>query len=383
MAGGRELAELSHELRGDGELRGGSHGARPPGELIHRGATEIPEEGRVRRYDSRVGVIGVGMIGQDHIRRLTTVLSGARVVRRRPTSTRPRGEVADGCAGARGPRDRRRTSSPTTTWTPSWSPPGAPPTRSTCSRRIAAGKQVFCEKPLATTQEACLRIVDAEVAAGRRLVQVGFMRRYDAAYRALKDGRRQRGDRRAAARALPRTATRRCPSTTPGHGHHRHRRPRDRRGPLDVRRGDRGGHGAHSAAEQPRRRAAGPAARALRDRQRCARRRRGVGEHPLGYDIRGEVVGEDGPSRLGDPSPIAVAPRRAVAGRVPADWRERFVRAYDIEFQEWVDAVAGGGSTGPSAWDGYAATVVSRRRRSRPANRAARSGRPAAGRPLQ
>ena len=51
---------------------------------------------------------------------------------------------------------------------------------------IAAGKPVFCEKPLATSQEACLRIIDAEVAFGRRLVQVGYMRRYDRAYRALK-----------------------------------------------------------------------------------------------------------------------------------------------------------------------------------------------------
>jgi Oxidoreductase family, NAD-binding Rossmann fold len=37
---------------------------------------------------------------------------------------------------------------------------------------IAAGKQVFCEKPLATTREACDRIVDAEIAVGRRLVSV-------------------------------------------------------------------------------------------------------------------------------------------------------------------------------------------------------------------
>jgi myo-inositol 2-dehydrogenase/D-chiro-inositol 1-dehydrogenase len=28
---------------------------------------------------------------------------------------------------------------------------------------------VFCEKPLATTQEACLRILDAEMKFGRRL----------------------------------------------------------------------------------------------------------------------------------------------------------------------------------------------------------------------
>jgi len=34
------------------------------------------------------------------------------------------------------------------------------------------------------------------------------------------------------------------------------------------------------------------------------------------------------------------------------------VRAYDGELQDWLDAVAAGTTTGPSAWDGYAATVV-------------------------
>src|ERR1700750_271103 len=51
---------------------------------------------------------------------------------------------------------------------------------------LGAAKPVFCEKPLATTTDACRRIIDAEVASGGRLVQVGFMRRYDAPYRALK-----------------------------------------------------------------------------------------------------------------------------------------------------------------------------------------------------
>ena len=51
---------------------------------------------------------------------------------------------------------------------------------------IAAGKPVFCEKPLAPSSAACQRIMDAEIAAGRRLIQVGFMRRYDAGYRAMK-----------------------------------------------------------------------------------------------------------------------------------------------------------------------------------------------------
>ena len=48
-----------------------------------------------------------------------------------------------------------------------------------------------------------------------------------------------------------------------------------------------------------------------------------------------------------------------VADGVPADWRERFIGAYDVEFQEWIDAVRDGATFGPSSWDGYAAAVVS------------------------
>ena len=41
------------------------------------------------------------------------------------------------------------------------------------------GKPVFCEKPLATTLEDARGIVEAEVESGRKVVQLGFMRRYD------------------------------------------------------------------------------------------------------------------------------------------------------------------------------------------------------------
>jgi myo-inositol 2-dehydrogenase/D-chiro-inositol 1-dehydrogenase len=78
-----------------------------------------------------------------------------------------------------------------------------------------------------------------------------------------------------------------------------------------------------------------------------------------GYDIRGEVVCEDGTAELGEASPVRVRRAGLAADRVPGDWRERFVRAYDVELQEWVDAVGGDGELGPSAWDGYAATAVS------------------------
>ncbi len=78
-----------------------------------------------------------------------------------------------------------------------------------------------------------------------------------------------------------------------------------------------------------------------------------------GYDIRGEVVGENGTAALGDSSPVTVRRNNSVSGRVPEDWRERFISAYDVEFQEWIDGVRDGGTYGPSSWDGYAAAAVS------------------------
>lgn len=52
---------------------------------------------------------------------------------------------------------------------------------------IEAGKAVYCEKPLVTTMPDSVRVRDAESRAGRPLVWVGFMRRFDPAFLALKN----------------------------------------------------------------------------------------------------------------------------------------------------------------------------------------------------
>ena len=52
---------------------------------------------------------------------------------------------------------------------------------------IKAGKPVFSEKPLANTAADCKEVVDAEIASGKHLVQVGFMRRYDRGYNQVKE----------------------------------------------------------------------------------------------------------------------------------------------------------------------------------------------------
>ena len=132
-----------------------------------------------------IGVIGVGMIGREHINRLANKLVGAKVVALTDVNVKQAEETAAGLQGAKVyPTGEALIAAPevqavvVTSWGPTH--------ETYVLASIKAGKPVFCEKPLATTAEACLRIVEAEIASGRHLVQVGFQRRYDKGYRALK-----------------------------------------------------------------------------------------------------------------------------------------------------------------------------------------------------
>jgi myo-inositol 2-dehydrogenase/D-chiro-inositol 1-dehydrogenase len=224
---------------------------------------------------------------------------------------------------------------------------------------IAAGKPVFCEKPLATTEEACRRILDAEVAHGARLVQVGFMRRFDAAYRALK---RVVDSGDIGAPLMMHCAHRNA--SVPAHYTREMAIVDTAVHEIDMVRWMFGTEIAAARVLVPRKSRHGGelqdpllfvlemADGVLVDVEISVNIR-------FGYDIRGEVVGEDGTAALGELSPVSVRRAGQVATPVPADWRERFIAAYDVEFQEWIDAItAGGPPTGPSAWDGYAATAV-------------------------
>jgi myo-inositol 2-dehydrogenase/D-chiro-inositol 1-dehydrogenase len=224
---------------------------------------------------------------------------------------------------------------------------------------IAAGKQVFCEKPLATTREACERIVDAEVAAGKRLVMVGFMRRYDAGYRAMK----QVIDSGEIGAPLMFHSAHRNPSVPPHYVNDMiindtcvH--------DVDVARFLLGTEIVGARVVTPKKNSLAAdhltdpvlflfemSDGALVDVEASI-------NIQYGYDIRGEVVGERGTVALADSSSALVRSQGRHGGRVPEDWRERFIGAYDTELQEWIDAATDGRSTGPSSWDGYAATVV-------------------------
>jgi myo-inositol 2-dehydrogenase/D-chiro-inositol 1-dehydrogenase len=224
---------------------------------------------------------------------------------------------------------------------------------------IAAGKQVFCEKPLATTREACDRIVDAEVATGRRLVQVGFMRRFDPQYRAMK--------------AVVTSGEIGAPLLM----HAAHRNPSvpdfftsdmtindSTVHDIDVARwmfDDEIAAVTVLKGRVSRKAKAGfndPLLVLLEMRSGVIVDVEAMVNAGFGYDIRGEVVCEDGTVELSESAGAVVKREGRYSGRVPENWKERFVGAFDLELQAWVDAVSAGATTGPSAWDGYAATIA-------------------------
>jgi myo-inositol 2-dehydrogenase / D-chiro-inositol 1-dehydrogenase len=306
----------------------------------------------------RVGVIGTGMIGQAHIDRLTHVLPGARVAAVSDVDAQRANAIAadlPGCRVHATGQDLIADDGVDAVVVTSWGPTH----EEFVLAGIAAGKQVFCEKPLATTQEACRRIIEAETASGRRMVMVGFMRRYDEAYVALREA----VDAGAVGAPLIVHCAHRNPSVPPTYvddmaindtAVHE----------IDVVRWLLGDEIVAARVLAPRRNSQAAshlrdplmvlletAAGALIDVEVSVNIR-------YGYDIRCEVVGELGTAALADRGEVLLRREGRVGGAVPGDWRDRFRRAYDAELRDWLAAVTAGGTTGPSSWDGYAATAV-------------------------
>lgn len=304
----------------------------------------------------KVGVIGVGMIGQDHIRRLTEVLSNVQVVavndidKERAQSAAPNGaKVFDT------PSELIRSKSVEAIIICSWGPAH----EEQLLECIAANKPVFCEKPLVTTEQAALNVMRAEVACGKRLVQVGFMRRFDADYRRLKSV--IEGNSLGA--PLMYRSVHRNPSVPEG---------------LYISEmvlNDTLVHDADISRWLLNDEITGVEVRVPRQSSHNKNLRDPVlvllhmssgalvnveisVNINYGYDIRGEVSCEKGVATLPNRPATVISDAHGIRQAIPEDWRERFLEAYDQEFREWIVAAKNGGATGPSIWDGYAATLT-------------------------
>ncbi|MFI9170275.1 Gfo/Idh/MocA family protein [Streptomyces lincolnensis] len=306
----------------------------------------------------RIGVIGAGWIGHEHIRRLTHTVTGARVTAVTDIDA-ARAAQAAAPVGARVLPDGASliaADDVDAVLVTSWGPTHAEHVLGA----IAAGKPVFCEKPLATTAEDCLRIVEAESAHGRRLVQVGFMRRYDAGYRQMK----QLLDSGRLGEPLVVHCAHRNPTVPESYTSSMaaldtavHE--------VDVLRWLLDDEIVSTQVVTPR--ATSKRFAHLKDPQiMLFETAKGVRidlevfvNCQYGYDIQCEVVGEEGLVRLPDPAAVGVRTAALHGRAVLTDWVGRFADAFDTEFREWITSLAAGQEpTGPSAWDGYAATVI-------------------------
>ena len=305
----------------------------------------------------QIGVIGVGMIGQDHIRRLTTVIAGASIVAVSDVSAEQANEVA-ARIGARvylTGEELIASADVQAVIVTSWGPTHA----RYVLAAIKAGKPCFCEKPLAESEEDCVAILDAECAFGRRIVQLGFMRRFDAQYRAMKETV-QSG---AIGAPLIFQSGHRNPSV-PGYYTANNALTDTAVHDIDIARFLLDDEPSAISVKSPRKNSRGgaladPLLTLIEMRSGALVSIETSVNIAYAYDIRGEIVGETGVVTLAERNDVVVKANGVFSGRVPADWRERFVSAFDEEFRQWIAAAKAGGATGPSAWDGYVATMTS------------------------
>ena len=305
----------------------------------------------------RLGIIGTGAIGRSHIERINSRLSGGKVVACSDINEEFCRKVAEKFkieAYAKGedliadPDIDAVIIATSDAYHEQY-----------VLEAIKAGKYVFCEKPMAPTKEACKRIVEAEIAGGKHVVQVGFMRRYDAGYRQLKKAIEEKTYGEP---LLLHCAHRNAEFTEPWDNSSAVENSMVHE--IDVLRWLLGED--YATAEVRYGKSTRRAKEGLHDPQiMVLTTKSGVRIDVESYvcngqcyDIRCEVVCEDAILNLPKPPSIEVLANSVRGNEVDRDWTTRFVDAYNIELQEWIDSCKAGRVDGPTAWDGYACQVA-------------------------
>ncbi|MCW7942792.1 inositol 2-dehydrogenase [Streptomyces hygroscopicus] len=305
-----------------------------------------------------VAVLGAGHMGADHIRRLDHVVSGARVVSVADPETDRAKEATAGIEGVLVHAEPAAALEAPGVQAVLVASPG-PAHEEALLAAFARGLPVLCEKPLVPDAAGALRVAEAEARLGRRLAQVGFMRRYDAEYVRLKSLL----DSGRLGRPLMLHCTHRNVSSPPGfttamliNSSVSHE--------IDTARWLLGQELTAVSALRPRPSRNAP--EGLVDPQFVLFETSGGAlvdveifvNSGFGYQVRCEAVCEDGSARIGEGHTMVVTTADGASEEVARDYLVRFAEAYDREVQAWADATRQGRVTGPSAWDGYAASAV-------------------------
>jgi myo-inositol 2-dehydrogenase / D-chiro-inositol 1-dehydrogenase len=306
-----------------------------------------------------VGVIGTGQMGSTHVRLLRTAVPAAAVVAVSDVLSEAAEQIATEAGVLAVHADPLDLIGDTDVEAVIVASP-AETHESFILACLDAGKPVLCEKPLADSPEAALRVLETEAALGRRLVQVGFMRRFDPGYADMK---RCLDDGVVGAPVLVHCAHRN--PTVPRSVHSEMIITDTVVHEIDTVRWLLGDEIERVTVYTPR--SSSRAAAGVRDPQFVVlETASGVladveafVNAQYGYDIRCEVVGESGTIALSPPVTVQLRRGAQQTKDIPQRFQERFAAAYVNELRSWVAGIAAGRSSGPNAWDGYAAAAVS------------------------
>lgn len=306
----------------------------------------------------RIGVIGCGAIGKEHIKRLQNKINGCKVVAVSDVFEQGAKTAADLAGGVKWYTDVPSIVNDADVDALVVCSPGFAH-KEAVLQAIAAEKPVFTEKPLSTTAADCREIVDAEIASGKHLVQVGFMRRYDRGYNQVKAilDSGDFGD------PLIIKCTHRNPEVGTNYDT-----------PMAVH--DTAIHeidvlhwlisDEYVSAQVLIPKTTKYSHEALRDPQIMLLKTKSGAVIDLevfvnckfGYDINCEVICEEGVVHMPAPSFPSVRKCGYFATPIEQSWINRFIDSYDVELQNWVDCAKQGKVDGPTAWDGYVAAVT-------------------------
>lgn len=292
----------------------------------------------------RVGVIGAGVMGADHIRNLSTTISGAEVT-----------FVADldaGRAAAAAPQSARITTDPSELIDSSEVDAVVIASHDDTHAGLVlecfeAMTPVLCEKPLAPTLLESREVVEAEAdifaATGARLLSMGFMRRFDPGYAALRVA--------AQARSQGEPLQVHCISRTAASGpgassesaitnsaiHEFDIIPWLLGSPVTEVSWQAGRSSRHSTGDLR-----DPSFMLLRSADGTLATLELFLNARYGYTTACEVVSENGTAALPEPAALAIHQEGQRRSDVPADWRPRFADAYRLQLQAWISALRRG-----------------------------------------
>lgn len=313
--------------------------------------------------DLRIGIVGVGVMGADHAERVARQTAGARLVAVSDPDAARAETLAAGLSS--GTTSRVRVIDDPVDLIAADDVDAvilASPGFAHAEQLFAClehRKPVLCEKPLTMDAASSFQVVEAEHKAGRSLIQVGFMRRFDPEYAALKELL----DSGELGRTLLLHNVHRNKSAGPTF-----------RGELivrdslvhevDVARWLFGDEITRITVHTPK--PTSLVGNGVLDPQLAVFELANGAmadvevfvNFQVGYEVRCEAVAERGSATIGLGSGVLTRAGGRWGGAMPADFRVRFARAYDIEVQRWVGAAGRGEIDGPSAWDGYAAAAV-------------------------